>query len=257
MKVVIFCGGLGTRLREFSDTIPKPLVPIGTRPILWHLMKYYAHYGHKDFVLCLGYKGELIKEFFLNYDQHLSSDFVMERGEKRTLPPDSDISDWRIAFIDTGLHAKIGERLLAVRQQLEDEELFLVNYGDQLSDFPLDKHLARFERSDAIGAFAAVRPLHSFHCVEFGRNGLVRRLASPQEADLWINGGYMMFRRSLFEYMRPGEELVEQPFGRLIEAGALLGIKHDGFWMAMDTFKDKITFDRMDGRGERPWQVWR
>ena len=134
MKVVLFCGGLGTRLREHSDTIPKPLVNIGTRPILWHLMRYYAHYGHKDFILCLGYRGDMIREFFLNYQEALSNDFVLSEGGKRIELITSDIQDWRITFVDTGLHANLGERLMRVRHLVEKEPMFLANYSDGLTD---------------------------------------------------------------------------------------------------------------------------
>ena len=129
MKVVLFCGGLGTRLREHSDTIPKPLVNIGVRPIIWHLMRYYAHHGHKDFVLALGYRGDLIREYFLNYNECLSNDFVLSNGGKTVQPLTSDIADWRITFVDTGLHSNIGQRLLRVRKHLEGESEFLANYA--------------------------------------------------------------------------------------------------------------------------------
>lgn len=256
MKVVIFCGGLGTRLREFSDTIPKPLVHIGYRPILWHLMKYYAHFGHKDFILCLGYRGDLIKEFFRSYDPYQSMEFVMRQGGRELDPPTSDIADWSITFAETGLHSNIGERLMAVRRHLGDDEIFLANYGDQLSDLPLDDFLRRFEATNAIAGFLAVRPSQSFHAVEVLPSGQVTSLKAVADSDVWINGGYMVLRKSIFDYMHPGEELVVEPFQRLIAEGKLFAHKYQGFWKAMDTFKDKITFDRLDGSGNRPWQVW-
>lgn len=256
MKVVLFCGGFGTRLREHSDIIPKPLVEVGNRPIIWHLMKYYAHYGHKDFVLCLGYKGEMIKEFFLNYDSYIFRDFVFEEGGRKLTPPESDISDWRISFIDTGLHSNIGQRLLRVRRYLEGEETFLANYSDQLSDFPLPD-LIDFHRSKKmIASFVSARPTQSFHHLQLDDDGIVTRLAGAAENDYWINGGYMVLNREIFEYLGEGEELVEEPFSRLIAIRKLGSLKCTGFWASMDTFKDKIMFDRMHGRGERPWQVW-
>ena len=136
MKVVIFCGGLGTRLREYSETIPKPLVNIGERPIIWHLMKYYAHFGHKDFILCLGYRGDLIKNFFLNYNECDSNDFVLSESGRKIELFNEDTSDWRITFVDTGLKSNIGQRLKAVEKHLEGEEVFLANYTDGLSDYP-------------------------------------------------------------------------------------------------------------------------
>ncbi|MDH3202971.1 MAG: sugar phosphate nucleotidyltransferase [Myxococcales bacterium] len=256
MKVVIFCGGFGTRLREHSETIPKPLVNIGYRPILWHLMKYYAHYGHKEFILCLGYGADLIKQYFLDYNPYLSGDVTINPGGKLT-PAKSDIADWRIHLVDTGLNTNIGGRLMAVRQYVESEEMFLANYGDGLSDLPLDDHIERFRRSKAVAGFAAVQPSHqSFHTVHAGNDGLVTQIEPMASADLWINGGYMVLRREVFDYMRPGEELVEQPFERMLAEKKLFTLKYEGFWKAMDTFKDKVAFDQMDASGDRPWEIW-
>jgi glucose-1-phosphate cytidylyltransferase len=260
MKVVLFCGGLGTRLREHSDTIPKPLVSVGIRPILWHLMRYYAHYGHKDFVLALGYRGDLIREYFLNYDESLSNDFTLSgSGESRRVElHSSDMHDWRITFVDTGLHANLGERLLRVRKFVENEPMFLANYSDGLSDLPLDKLVGELEsQRAAVATFAAVRSWHSFHTVEANKDGVVTHIGPLRDDSLLINGGFFAFRSSIFDYLGPGEELVEQPFQRLIKERKLLTHRYAGFWQAMDTFKDKITFDRMAAKGECPWMVWR
>lgn len=256
MKVVLFCGGFGTRLREHSDVIPKPLVDVGNRPILWHLMKYYAHFGHKDFVLCLGYKGELIKEFFLRYDSYMYRDFLMEEGGARLTPAASDISDWSIQFVDTGLHSNIGQRLLRVRELLDGEETFLANYSDQLSDVPLPELIEFHRQKGMTASFLSVKPSHSFHQLEIDADGVVTRLGTVSESNNWINGGYMVLNQEVFEYIEEGDELVEEPFGRLIAERCLGSMKYTGFWAAMDTFKDKIMFDRMNGRGERPWEVW-
>ncbi len=256
MKVVIFCGGLGTRLREFSQTTPKPLVNIGYRPILWHLMKYYAHYGHKEFIICLGYRGDMIKDFFLNYNSYHSTDFVLENGTGTRNSPDSDVPDWRIQFAETGLHSNIGQRLCAVKKYLDDDEVFLANYGDQLSDLPLDQYLDGFLSSGAVGGFVSVRPSHSFHSVEAADDGRVLDLTSVTETDFWINGGYLVLRREIFDYIEKDEELVEEPFRRLISEQKLYTHRYNGFWKSMDTFKDKITYDRMNGIGDTPWEVW-
>ena len=255
MKVVIFCGGLGTRLREHSDTIPKPLVSIGPRPILWHLMKYYASFGHTDFILCLGYKGEAIREYFVNYDPNLSRDFKMEGNSRSFSPKSSDIDDWSIQFVDTGLHSNIGERLVRVRPYLEGEDMFLANYSDQLSDLPLDDHIDRFERTQAVAGFLAVRPSQSFHMVEVGNDDIVTSIEPVAQSDIWINGGYMVLRKEVFDYVRAGEELLEEPFARLLEQDRLFAHKYEGFWKAMDTFKDKIMFERMYGSEDLTWQV--
>jgi glucose-1-phosphate cytidylyltransferase len=257
MKVVLFCGGLGTRLREHSDTIPKPLVNVGYRPILWHLMRYYAHYGHKDFVLCLGYRGDMIREYFLRYEESMSNDFTLSEGGKRIELHGRDIQDWRITFVDTGLHSNIGQRLLRVRPFLEGEEAFLANYADGLSDLPLDRMVDEFQRKRAVASFAAVRSSQSFHVVQAGADGLVESLGPMNDDALLLNGGFFALRREVFDYVHEGEELVEQPFQRLIEKRLLLSYRHLGFWQAMDTFKDKISLDRMESRGDCPWMVWK
>lgn len=256
MKVVLFCGGFGTRLREHSDVIPKPLVDVGSRPIIWHLMQYYAWFGHKDFILCLGHNGEMIKQFFLNYDSYRYRDFVMRDGGASLEPAESDIADWSIRFVDTGLHSNIGQRLVAVRKFVQDEPTFLANYSDQLTNFPLDQLIAYHQANDMIASILSVQPTQSFHHVETDGNGLITRMGPVSNAEFWINGGFMVLNREIFDYIEEGEELVEQPFRRLIEMRKLGTIRWKGFWAAMDTFKDKIMFDRMHGRGDRPWEVW-
>jgi len=257
MKVVLFCGGLGTRLREHSDTIPKPLVNVGARPILWHLMRYYAHYGHKDFILALGYRGDMIREYFLDYNEALTNDFVLSEGGKRVELLSRDLDDWRITFVDTGLHSNLGQRLLRVRKYLEGEEEFLANYADGLSDVPLDKVIEDFHRRKVTASFVATRTGQSFHAVHSDDGGLVTSFGQIAESEFWINGGYFCLRREIFEHIEEGDELVEKPFQRLIQRRQLAVYRHHGFWQSMDTFKDKITFDRMEARGNCPWMVWK
>ena len=256
MKVVLFCGGLGTRLREHSNTIPKPLVPVGNRPIIWQLMKYYAHYGHKDFILCLGFQGEMLREYFLNYNSFLTEDFSIEPGGARR-PSKSDIDDWRITFVDTGLHSNIGQRLLRVREHLKGEETFLANYSDQVANVPLPEYIEFFENSGATASFVAVPPPHSFHGVSVTNGGQVDHMSSARDSEFWINGGYMILKQEIFDYIKDGEELVEEPFTRLIKKEKLYAYRYEGFWCAMDTFKDKIMFDRMHGSEDRPWEIWK
>ncbi len=257
MKVVLFCGGMGTRLREHSDTIPKPLVNIGYRPILWHLMRYYAHFGHKDFILCLGYRGDLIREFFLDYRDALSTDFVLSEGGRRVELLGQGIDDWRITFVHTGMHSNLGQRLMLVRHLLEGEEMFLANYSDGLSDLPLNRHLEGFRQNQSVASFLSVRPSQSFHAVRADDRGLVTAIEPVSASDYWINGGFFCLRREIFDYIQPGDELVEQPFQRLLAERRLSTLKYEGFWAAMDTFKDKITLDRMEARGDCPWMVWK
>jgi glucose-1-phosphate cytidylyltransferase len=257
MKVVLFCGGLGTRLREHSDTIPKPLVNIGYRPILWHLMRYYAHYGHTEFILCLGYRGDLVRDYFLRYDEAMTNDFTLHARDGNVQLHSRDLDDWKITFVDTGLHSNIGQRLLRVRKYVEGEETFLANYADGLSDLPLDRHIEEFRRRKVVASFAAVRSGQSFHAVHTGEDGMVTHMGAMPDQQLWINGGFFVLRPEIFQYMQEGEELVEKPFGRLISDRKLAAFRWDGFWECMDTFKDKINLDRMEARGECPWMIWK
>jgi glucose-1-phosphate cytidylyltransferase len=256
MKVVLFCGGLGTRLRDLSGGMPKPMVNIGTRPILWHIMKYYAHYGHKEFILCLGYKSEVIKDFFLNYDQCLSSDFTLSKGSKELHLDGSDISEWSITCVDTGLRSNIGQRLKAVEKYLEGEEYFLANYADALTDLSLPDEIACFKQSGKVGCFLCVKPSQSFSIVTLGRDDCVGGIEFVRNTDLLINGGYFVFRKEIFEYMNDGEELIVEPFQRLIKEKKLLGYRYDKFWHCMDTFKEQQELNDMLERGPAPWEVW-
>jgi glucose-1-phosphate cytidylyltransferase len=257
MKVVLLCGGLGMRLRDYSDVIPKPLVEVGSRPILWHLMKYYAHYGHKEFILCLGHGGSAIKNFFLKYDECLSNDFVLSEGGKKIQLLSTDIHDWQITFVDTGRNSTIGERIRRVREHVQSDEMFLANYADGLSDLKLDTYVENFRRREEdIACFLSVPAPHTFHIIHADRENYVSKLEHVARSTVRINGGFFILRREIFEYMNPGEELVSEPFERLIEKRKLIAVPHDGFWQNMDTFKDKIQLDEMVSRGRAPWQVW-
>jgi glucose-1-phosphate cytidylyltransferase len=257
MKVVLFCGGLGTRIRDYSENIPKPLVPIGSRPILVNLMRYYAHFGHKDFVLCLGYRADAIKQYFLEYNEAMSNDFVLTKGGREVELLQRDIDDWTITFVDTGLHSNIGERLVAVQKHVAGEEVFLANYSDGLSDLHLPGYIDTFVRTDCVAQLLSVPAPHAFHIVEADSNALVRGLVHVGESRVRINGGFFVFRREIFDHIRPGEELVIEPFRRLIEKSKLRAHPYDGFWASMDTFKDKQRFEDLLARGQAPWQVWK
>lgn len=257
MKVVLFCGGLGTRLREHSDTIPKPLVNIGHRPILWHLMRYYAHFGHKEFILCLGYRGDLIRKYFLEYEEAMTNDFTLRAKDRHVELHSRDLDDWKITFVDTGLHSNIGQRLLHVRKYVENEEMFLANYADGLSDLPLDRQLKEFQTRRAVASLVAVRSSQSLHAVYAGQDSIVTQIGAMPDQQLWVNGGFFLMRPEIFKYIHEGEELVEKPFGRLITERKLAMFRWEGFWQCMDTFKDKIWFDRIEARGECPWMIWK
>ncbi len=256
MKVVLFCGGLGTRIRDYSENVPKPMIPVGQQPILWHVMQYYAHYGHRDFVLCLGYKANVIKEFFLNYRPTATRDFIVSNhGQSVELLGEPE-PDWRVALIDTGMWRNVGSRLWAVRKHLQNEPMFSANYSDGLTDVNLPEMVEFFEASGKVACFLAVQPNFSYHLVDFDQKGHVEALRTSSQSEIWINGGFFLFRPEIFDYMRPGEELVVEPFRRLIEADELVAYRHRGFWASMDTLKDKQMLEDLFERGETPWLPW-
>jgi glucose-1-phosphate cytidylyltransferase len=257
MKVVLFCGGVGTRLKEYSETVPKPMVPIGHRPIIWHLMKYYAHYGHQDFILCLGYRGEAMRRYFLSYDECESNDFTLSEGGKRIHLYSRDIGEWSITFAETGLYANLGQRLCAARRYLGDDEVFLANYTDGLSDLPLPQYLEQARAQDRVATFLCVKPHQSYHVVTLTHSGQVTDLRPAHDSDVWINGGFFVFKRQIFDYIKDGEDLVVEPFQRLIREDQLAAYRYRGFWASMDTVKDKLHFDEMAASDNTPWEVWR
>lgn len=255
MKVVLFCGGLGTRIREYSENIPKPMIPVGNQPILWHVMHYYSQYGHSDFVLCLGYKANTVKDFFLNYRPQAFSDCVVSSFGSKVELLGGRQEDWRVTLIDTDIWRNIGQRLWAVRDYVKDEEIFLANYSDGLTDVDLDDVIAKFKASNKIACFLAVRPPLTYHLADIEETGRVSNFRSSDTADIWINGGYFVFRPEIFDYMREGEELVLNPFQRLIDADKLMAYKHEGFWRSMDTLKDRQILEDLVETGKMPWRV--
>jgi glucose-1-phosphate cytidylyltransferase len=257
MKVVLFCGGLGLRMRSLDSSAPKPMMPIGTRPVLWHVMRYYAHFGHTDFILALGHGGQSVKEYFLNYDETASNDFTLAKGGKEVLPHSSDISGWRITFVDTGIDTAIGERLRRVRQYLDEDEMFLANYGDVLTDAPMDEIIDDVAAGDAVGSLLAVRPQDSFHVVEYADNGRVTGFTPAASMSLRINGGYFVLRQGIFDYLDEGEDLVGHAFERAAVQGRLQAVPYDGFWAPMDTLKERAALEDMYNSGNTPWMLWR
>ena len=245
------------RIREAGESMPKPIVHVGDRPILWHVMKYYAHFGHKDFILCLGHRADVIKNYFVNYSELVSNDFVLQNGGRDVKVFNRDIEDWTITFADTGANTNIGQRLKAVEKYLDGEEMFLANYSDNLTDFNLPELIGAFQQQDKIAAFLCVRPSTSCHYVSLSSGGQVEEIKPSADTDMWINGGYFVFKRSIFNYIKPGEELVHEPFGRLIAAKQLMGHAYGGFWKSMDTFKEKQELDDLCIKGTAPWQLWR
>jgi glucose-1-phosphate cytidylyltransferase len=222
-------------------------------------MKYYAHFGHKDFILCLGHRSETVKNYFINYNECSSNDFVLSNGGKKLDLLNSDIHDWRITFVDTGIGSNIGQRLKAVEKYLEGEEEFLSNYSDGLTDMPLSKQLDHFHEQGKVASFLCVRPNLSYHLVSLqqGNDNLVSGIHAINSGNVRINGGFFVFKKKIFDYMRDKEELVIEPFHRLVEEQQLIGYPYDGFWASMDTFKDKQHLESLCTTGSAPWEVWK
>jgi glucose-1-phosphate cytidylyltransferase len=256
MKVVLFCGGLGMRMRDGVTTAPKPLAMVGERPLLWHVMRYYAHFGHTDFILCLGYGGAAVKDFFLNYDETRSNDFVLENGGNEVKMFSTDISEWRITFVDTGLNSPIGERLRRVRRFVEDEEMFLANYADVLTNAPLPEIIRQFEASNAIASLLAVPLQSSHHVVDIGDDGLITQVTPMQDLRQWENGGYFVFRPEIFDHLKEGEDLVEDAIVRLIPQRRILAYSYKGYYSPADTVKERARLEEMYHRGSCPWMIW-
>jgi glucose-1-phosphate cytidylyltransferase len=244
MKVVLFCGGFGMRMgsffqnkARFFENSPKPMLLIGNRPILWHLMKYYAHFGHRDFILCLGYKAESIKEYF-----KINNDYF---------------SDWNIKLVDTGLNTKIGQRLFSVKDLLQNDDVFMVNYTDGLTDVNLNAYLDYFTKHDKVASLLSIKAPLGFHHVISNNNGIVESIKDGLgNYDLRINAGFFIFKNEFFNYIKDGEELVDEPFERLIRQGQLISYMYDGFWKNIDNYKDKIEIDEMYEKNNSPWILW-
>jgi glucose-1-phosphate cytidylyltransferase len=256
MKVVLFCGGLGMRMREGAASAPKPMNMIGDRPLLWHVMRYYAHFGHTEFILCLGYGAAAVKDYFLRYDETQSNDFTLAAGGRDITLHSTDITDWKVSFIDTGLNSSIGERLMRVQSYVEHDEMFLANYADTLTDAPLDELIAAFRASDAVASMLAVPPVSTHHVVEIDNGGQVTGVREVRELMQWENGGYFTLRPEIFSALRAGEDMVPHAFSRLLDQGRLHAHRYTGFWRAADTFKDRAELEEMFHKGHCPWMLW-
>ncbi|MEM7409541.1 MAG: glucose-1-phosphate cytidylyltransferase [Myxococcota bacterium] len=258
-KVVILCGGLGTRLREETEYRPKPMVTIGDRPILWHIMKGFSSHGFRDFVLCLGYKGEKIKEYFYNYDI-LNTSFTIELGSKKQVEFHYEIpeADWRVTLADTGEHAMTGARVRRVAKYIEGDR-FLLTYGDGVSNVDV-RRLLEFHRAHGKTAtVTGVHPPSRFGELVVDDAGRVLEFAEkPQARGSYINGGFFVCERSFFDYLEDDDSCVleNEPLERLAAAGELMTYRHDGFWACMDTYRDFSYLNDLWSRGEAPWRVW-
>ncbi|MEV0273932.1 glucose-1-phosphate cytidylyltransferase [Hamadaea sp. NPDC050747] len=256
MKVVLFCGGLGMRMREGGSAVPKPMALLGERPLLWHVMRYYAYYGHTDFVLCLGYGATMVKDYFLHYDETLSNDFTMSGGAGDVRLFSSDITDWNITFINTGHQSTIGERLMRVRAHVENEPMFLCNYADTLTDAPLPEMIDKFAATDKTVSMLAVPPFSTHHYLDIDDDGQVTGIRGFHELTQWENGGYFIMRPDIFDELREGEDIVPHALDRLHPTGRLMAQRYKGFWRAVDTFKDRAEMEELVNRGLAPWMLW-
>jgi len=257
VKVVLFCGGLGMRMRDGVTSGPKPMAMVGHRPLLWHVMRYYAHFGHTDFVLCLGYGASAVKDFFLNYDETGSNDFVLENGAREVKLFSTDISDWRITFVDTGLNSPIGERLRRVRRFVDGEPMFMANYADVLTNAQLPDMIERFQASGAVASLLAVPPQSSHHVVDIADNGIIAQVTPMRDLRQWENGGYFLLRPEIFDYLSEGEDLVEDAMmRRLVPQGRVIAYPYKGYWSPADTVKERAQLDEMYHQGHCPWMIW-
>jgi glucose-1-phosphate cytidylyltransferase len=256
VKVVLFCGGLGMRIRSGPESLPKPMTPIGSRPVLWHIMKYYAHFGHTEFILCLGYGANAVKDYFLDYQETHSNDFVLSKGCREVELLSTDVSEWRITFVDTGIETAIGERLRRVRRFLEDDDVFLANYGDVLTDAPMDRIVDDFLATDDVGSLLAVDPQDSFHVVRIDSDGRLRGIEPVADMEMRINGGYFVLRQDIFDYLEEGDDLVMDGCVRAARDGRFRAVRYDGFWAPMDTLKERAQLERLNVSGHPPWAVW-
>jgi len=260
MKVVILCGGRGTRLREETEFRPKPMLPIGNRPILWHIMKTYAHYGHKEFILCLGYKGEMIKDYFRNYLWN-TCDATLRLG----LDPEPKFhtrhneEDWTVTLADTGENSMTAYRVRQVERHLGEDPAFLLTYGDGVGNIDINGSIRFYEKSGQVCAMTAVHPPGRFGELGMDESGRVHSFnEKPQTEGGYINGGYMVCSRRIFKYLPDdaGMMLEQEPMRKLAAEGQLAAFRHEGFWQPMDTFQELTLLNNMWERGTAPWKIW-
>jgi glucose-1-phosphate cytidylyltransferase len=260
VKTIILCGGYGTRIRDVSDNLPKPMIPVGRYPILWHLMKYYASFDHKDFILCLGFKGQVIKEFFLNYEAQ-TRDCTVRLGAQRSIEfhTDHEEMDWRVTLADTGTDAMTGARLRKVRHYVADDENFMLTYGDGLGNVDLDQALAFHKNHGRILTVTGVRPPGRFGELMNSPEGLVTEFnEKPQATGGRISGGFFICRRDIFDYLDEREDLVFElePMRKLVKDAQMMMYQHEGFWQPMDTYRDYAYLNGLVTNGEAPWIRW-
>lgn len=255
MKVVLFCGDAALKSNDSSDIIPKPMVPIGYRPILWHVMKYYSHFGHSDFILCLGSRGDMIKDYFVNYKSYISNDFTLNGSTISIIDHDTD--QWDITFVDTGINSNLAERLSMVKKHLGDDDIFLVGFSDVLTDMPLPLMINKFTTSNKTAMILTTRPPRSYRVATLDGDKEVIDMQEISNLDIWINGGYFIFRKDIFKFIDTREDLIEKTLARLAIENQLVAFRHEGKLLTMETYREKEMLDDLYAMDEAPWQLWK
>ncbi|MDR1544241.1 MAG: glucose-1-phosphate cytidylyltransferase [Prevotellaceae bacterium] len=260
MKTVILCGGYGTRIRDVAENLPKPMIPIGNYPILWHIMKYYAAFGHNDFVLCLGYKSEAIKDFFFNYETH-ASDFTLKLGEKNSVIRHNKHAEegWTITMAETGLNTMTGARVKRIQKYIGNDDIFMLTYGDGVGNIDIKK-LVKFHRSHGkIATLTGVYPPGRFGELVIGNeNNVLGFNEKPQVSGGRINGGFFVFNREVFDYLNDDKNLVleQEPMRKLVENQQLMVFEHNGFWQPMDTYREYSLLNNLYSENKAQWKIW-
>ncbi|MCW2667206.1 MAG: rfbF [Frankiales bacterium] len=260
MKAVLLAGGLGTRMREETEFRPKPMVEVGGKPVLWHIMKIFSTYGVNDFVVCTGYKGEIIKEYFLDYEAR-NNDFTITLGRSHELVfHDQHLeSDWRVTVSDTGPTTQTGGRVGRIARYVQEDERFIVTYGDGLADVDINKLLAFHESHGKAATITTVRPLSRFGLVDLDAQAVVQRFREKPQVDDWVSAGFFVFERRVLDLLvGRGDDLVleQEPLAELAARGELAAYQHDGFWQPMDTYRESTMLNDMWNAGSAPWKVW-
>jgi glucose-1-phosphate cytidylyltransferase len=257
MKVVILAGGMGTRLSEETDLKPKPMAEIGAKPMLWHIMKIYSQYGFNDFVLCLGYKGYLIKEYFSNYFLH-QADVTIDMRNNKMEVHHKKAEPWKVTLVDTGLSTMTGGRIKRVQEYI-GKNPFMLTYGDGVADVDLKKLAAFHKKSGGLATMTAIQNLGRFGAIDMNANGKVRSFEEkPQGDGAWINGGFFVLQPEVFNYLKDGDATIweRKPLEKLAGEGELTAYQHNGFWKCMDTLRDKIELESLWQSGKAPWKIW-
>ena len=255
MQVVIFCGGMGTRLREETEYKPKPMVEIGGKPILWHIMKLYSHYGYNEFVLCLGYKQSVIRDYFLNY-YYMNNDFTIDLGMgEKTLGQSRHAENWKVTLADTGLTTKKGGRLKMIQPYIAGEQ-FMLTYGDGVADIDLPRLVTHHQQSGAAVTFTGVHPISRFATVELNDTGRIVDWHEKRALESYINGGFFVLNRAVFDYIAGDCEFEEEPMKRMAQEGQVNIYRHDGFWHCMDTYRDYQLLNELWDTGQATWRIW-